>query len=81
MTYADEQRAKWLDKQIQSPYWEARLADWDVDQRVKRAIVSLYECYPKDCMPQGICDPGFIMNRLAKELGIGDGQGTFWLPE
>jgi hypothetical protein len=48
---------------------------------VKRAITRLYECYPPECLPQGLCDPMYIMNTIAQELGIGDGQGTFWLKE
>lgn len=57
-------------------YWKERFND-KTPEPVKRAIMRVYNAYPKDCMPQGICDPMYIMNVIAHELGIGDGQGNF----
>jgi hypothetical protein len=44
----------------------------------KNAIKRIYNVYPAECMPQGICDPVYILNVLCKELGIGDGQSHFY---
>jgi hypothetical protein len=63
MTYADE-------------YWTKRLGP-DVPAKVQAAIKRIYSSYPAECMPQGICDPMYIMNTIAFELGIGDGKGNF----
>jgi hypothetical protein len=52
-----------------------------VPKRVKRAIMRIYNSYPEDCMPKGICDPMYIMNVIAFELGIGDGKGNFNIKE
>ena len=57
-------------------YWDKRLTGNEPD-KVKRAIKRIYEAYPKECLPQGICDPMYIMNIICLELGIGDGQGHF----
>ena len=61
-------------------YWDARLGP-HVPEKVKNAIKRVYWAYPEKCMPQGLCDPMYIMNVIAHELGIGDGQGNFNLPE
>ena len=64
-------------------FWEMafeKTGNKDVDPRVKRAITRIYESYPMDCMPNGICDPMYIMNVICMELGIGDGCGNFNLP-
>jgi hypothetical protein len=61
-------------------YWEDRfiLKGYpELPEKVKRAIKRVYEAYPKECMPQGLCDPAYIMNIICFELGIGDGQGNF----
>lgn len=57
-------------------YWEKRLGS-DVPEKVKKAVMRVYGSYPAECMPQGLCDPMYIMNVIAKELGIGDGMGNF----
>lgn len=57
-------------------YWAKRL-DSDVPIKVQSAIKRIYNSYPTECMPQGICDPMYIMNTIALELGIGDGKGHF----
>ena len=64
-------------------YWELRTDEPinNYPERVKRAIKRVYNSYPPDCMPQGLCDPMYIMNVICKELGIGDGQGNFNIPE
>lgn len=59
-----------------SEYWTKRLGP-DVPKKVQAAIKSVYSSYPKECTPQGICDPMYIMNVIAFELGIGDGKGHF----
>lgn len=59
-------------------YWEKRLKG-NVPERVKRAIRRIYASYPVECLPQGVCDPMYIMNIIALELGIGDGRGIFYL--
>lgn len=57
-------------------YWNARFTGKEPEQ-VKNAIKRVYSAYPGDCLPQGICDPMYIMNVICLELGIGDGQGNF----
>ena len=52
----------------------------EVPPQVKRAIQRIYASYPPECLPKGICDPMYIMNVIAKELGVGDGMGNFTLP-
>ena len=61
-------------------YWSKRL-DPSTPEKVKRAIKRIYNSYPADKLPQGLCDPMYIMNILAFELGIGDGQGNFNLDD
>jgi hypothetical protein len=61
-------------------YWKQRL-DKDTPEKVKNAIKRIYSAYPADCMPQGICDPMYIMNVICHELGVGDGRGNFNLQE
>jgi len=43
----------------------------------QKAIAALYGSYPSDCLPCGICDPVYIANILARNLGLGDGKGNF----
>ena len=57
-------------------YWDKRL-DEDVPTKIQRAIKRVYNSYPAQCMPQGICDPMYIMNVICLELGVGDGQSNF----
>ena len=57
-------------------YWTDRLGP-EVPEKVQKAIKRIYNCYPEDCLPQGLADPMYIMNVIAYELGIGDGQGNF----
>jgi hypothetical protein len=61
-------------------YWEDRLPK-STPERVRKAIQRVYGAYPPECLPQGICDPMYILNVIAFELGIGDGQGNFTLPK
>jgi len=61
-------------------YWNDRL-EGNVPERVKNAIKRVYGAYPNSCLPQGICDPMYIMNTIGLELGIADGQGNFNLPD
>ena len=60
-------------------YWAKRFTDED-DPRIVKAVKILYSSFPPKCMPQGVCDPMYIGNLIARELGVGDGQGTFNLP-
>jgi len=60
-------------------HWKERL-DENTPDRVKNAIKRIYAAYPADCMPQGLCDPMYIINVICHELGVGDGQGNFNLP-
>ena len=65
-------------------FWKAafeKTGNKEVDPRIKKAIMRVYESYPMKCMPNGTCDPMYIMNVIAMELGIGDGCGKFNLPE
>ena len=57
--------------------------DWgqNYPEAVKRAIKRVYNSFPVDSMPQGLCDPIYIMNVICLELGIGDGMGNFKLPK
>lgn len=57
-------------------FWNDRLGD--APERVKKAIKKVYNSYPKDCLPQGLSDPMYIMNTIALELGVGDGKGNFY---
>jgi len=57
-------------------YWSARIPK-NTPKKVQNAIKRIYESYPIDCMPQGLCDPMYIINVIAKEVGFGDGQGNF----
>ena len=66
--------------QYDKKYWDDRI-DTDCPEKVKNAIKRIYSCYPKECMPQGLCDPMYIMNVICKELGVGDGQNNFNLPD
>jgi len=59
-------------------YWSDRFEN-NEPEKVKNAIKRIYESYPADCMPQGVCDPMYIMNVICYELGVGDGQGNFKL--
>ena len=59
-------------------YWKDRLDS--EPERVKKAIKRVYEAYPKNCLPQGLCDPMYIMNVIAVETGAGDGCGKFYPP-
>ena len=61
-------------------YWAKRF-EKDTPERVKRAIKRVYHSYPVDCMPQGTCDPLYIMNVICRELGVGDGEHHFNLQE
>ncbi len=59
-------------------YWEDRFKlNYNVPEKVKDAIKAVYQSYPRECMPQGVCDPMYIMNVIAMNLGIGDGKGHF----
>lgn len=62
-------------------FWKCAFKGYeDIDPRVKKAIMLVYQSYPMSCMPNGVCDPMYIMNVIALELGIGDGKGQFNLP-
>ncbi|TXH41080.1 MAG: hypothetical protein E6Q97_38265 [Desulfurellales bacterium] len=61
-------------------FWEQRIPA-GTPEKVQNAIRRIYSSYPKDCLPQGVCDPMWIMNIICLELGIGDGQGNFHLPQ
>lgn len=61
---------------MQNEYWSERL-DKNVPEKLKNAIKRIYNAYPKNCMPQGLSDPMYIVNVIALELGIGDGKGNF----
>ena len=57
-------------------YWDKRLDD-NIPEKVKTAIKRIYNSFPKEEMPQGLCDPMYIMNVICYELGIGDGKSNF----
>lgn len=57
-------------------YWAVRL-DENTPENVKRAIKRVYHAYDPEDLPQGTCDPLYIMNVITKELGVGDGMGNF----
>ncbi len=60
-------------------FWQKRLSG-NEPQRVQNAIKRIYAAYPENCLPDGLCDPMYIMNVICKELGVGDGKGKFTLP-
>jgi len=60
--------------------WEYRLNNIK-SEKAKKAIKRIYSAYPEECLPQGICDPAYIINVIAYELGVGDGKGNFWIPD
>ena len=43
----------------------------------QNAITRIYSAYPLKCLPNGICDPVYICNIFAQELGLGDGRTNF----
>jgi len=43
----------------------------------QNAIKRVYNSYPLKCLPKGVCDPMYICNVMAKELGLGDGESNF----
>ena len=57
-------------------YWDKRFFG-NEPEKVKNAIKRVYEAYCPEDLPQGICDPMYIMNVICFELGVGDGQGNF----
>ena len=70
--------------QYSTKYWDKRFETYHnpaVPEKVKQAIIKVYSAYPDSCMPQGLCDPMYMMNVICHELGIGDGQGNFTLPD
>ena len=50
----------------------------NIPETHKKAIRHIYGAYPKECMPQGICDPMYILNVFCMHLGIGDGKSNFY---
>lgn len=65
-------------------YWDKRFETYkapEPPEQVKKAIMRVYDSFPEDRMPRGLCDPMYIMNVIAYELGVGDGQGNFNLPD
>ncbi len=58
-------------------YWSDRIPK-GTPPRVEAAIKQVYSSYPADCLPQGLCDPMYIMNTICLELGAGDGKGRFF---
>jgi hypothetical protein len=58
-------------------FWEERL-DKNLPENWKRAIKRIYGAYPEECLPNGLCDPMYILNVMAFELGLGDGQSNFY---
>ena len=69
-----------IETKYNDKYWQERF-EKDTPERVKRAIKRVYHSYPVDCMPQGTCDPLYIMNVICRELGVGDGEHHFNLQE
>jgi len=61
-------------------YWTERIDD-SVPERVQDAIKRVYNSYPEECMPQGVCDPMYIMNMICLILDVGNGKGEFYLPD
>ena len=57
-------------------YWRNRIEE-GTPEKVQRAIKRVYQAYPQECLPQGLADPMYIMNVIAKEIGFGDGQSHF----
>lgn len=50
----------------------------DCPETHKKAIERIYQAYPFDCLPKGICDPVYMLNVFCQELGIGDGRSNFF---
>ena len=59
-------------------FWEESFKNIDIPETHKNAIKRIFESYPLECMPRGICDAVYILNVFCKELGIGDGQNNFY---
>lgn len=71
-----------IEMKYATEYWEKRFEVYknpQVPEKVKAAIKKVYNSYPKECLPQGLCDPMYIINTICLELGIGDGKGRFYL--
>lgn len=45
---------------------------------IRRALTRIYSAYPTGYMPAGICDPMWIANVIASEVGFGDGCSNFY---
>jgi len=67
--------------QYTDEYWAERFRISNPPEKVKNALKAVYSAYPPECMPQGLCDPMYMINVIAYELGIGDGQSNFNIPE
>ena len=76
----DMKASKTVPDRYDDEYWNKRFND-NTPERVKNAIKRVYWAYPPECLPKGLCDPMYIMNVICHELGIGDGQGNFNLPD
>lgn len=59
-------------------FWDKCFDGVKVPETHKKAIMRIYECYPEECTPNGICDPVYILNIFCQELGIGDGKSNFF---
>jgi len=44
----------------------------------QEVILKIYGSYPKECLPNGMCDYGYIINSIAHALGLGNGRGKFY---
>lgn len=51
-------------------YWTERLPE-NIPEQVRNAIMRVYSAYPTDCMPQGLCDPMYMMNVIAFTVWLG----------
>ncbi|MBU0963213.1 MAG: hypothetical protein KKD48_04895 [Nanoarchaeota archaeon] len=59
-------------------FWDIAFNGVTIPETHKTAIIRIYESYPIELMPNGICDPVYILNIFCKELGIGDGKSNFY---
>ncbi len=50
----------------------------ELPEKWQKAIKRVYGSYTKENLPMGLCDPVYICNTMALELGLGDGQGAFF---
>lgn len=68
--------AVWSKEELDKAFTSAVTGEpYNVPEDIRNAATRIVRAYPI----RGICDPMYIVNVLAVELGRGDGQGNFFM--